>query len=291
MNIEVEEYRIDRVVPVLGEVTRSGLKSLAAIHSLESGSAIHSPSLGERIQDGKSILTLSGLIGKEETQYLSQLSQVAAASQERTKSKNCTLDQGMRVSVVRMPTMAAAEREICRGIDADGLPETLSIFLEEMLVRALLFVDEQLCPSVKETLFRNVDDSDHQDFSMVQLFRLNQLTYSRREPAVNVYISPKGQFNMHTDNEALTILIPLSEPSVDFTGGGTAFWSESCPIEKKHDPSLILKPMAGTAILFGGTVSHKGLPTITGTRLVFVASFSRLELRPKRVERRARPRR
>lgn len=250
--------------------------------SVVTGNIVKSTSLGERIQNGKSLVTLSGLICKEETEYLARLSQAAATSQKRTNSNNCTLDQSMDVCVVRMPTMAAAEREICLGMDADGLSETLSLFLEEMLERALGYIDEQLCPSVKETLFGNTNDPD-QDLSIVQLFRHNQLKYSRREPAVNVYTAPNGQFSMHTDNKALTILIPLSDPSIDFTGGGTAFWSESCPIEGENDPSLVMIPNAGTAMLFGGTVSHKGLPIDTGTRVVFVASFSPLRLKSRKL--------
>jgi hypothetical protein len=278
MTVCVEEHWIQEAAPIVGEGGR--LLALAdGSHdgTLDTDSMVHSPSLGERIQSGKSILTLSGLITtKEETQYLVKLSQAAATSQKRTNSKNCTLDQGMQVCVVRMPIMAAAEREICLGMDTDGLPETLSLFLEEVLERALVFIDDQLCPSLKETLFGDSKNPDP-DLSIVQLFRQNQLEYSRREPAVNVYTAPNGQFGMHTDNKALTILIPLSDPSIDFTGGGTAFWSESCPIEGEHDPSLVLIPKAGTAMLFGGTVNHKGLPIDTGTRVVFVASFSPLQ--------------
>ena len=83
------------------------------------------------------------------------------------------------------------------------------------------------------------------------------------------------------DDKDLTILIPLSDPSTDFTGGGTAFWAERHPQDGMHDPSLILRPRAGTGILFGGRVSHKGMHIHSGTRVVFVISFSRLRKEEK----------
>jgi len=282
--VHVEEHLIKRALPIVGEGSLSALSGShdgsTAVTGISMVNAAPS-SLGERIQRGTSLVTLSGLIHKEESEYLVQLSQAAASSQKRAKSNNCTLDQEMQVCVVRMPTMAAAQREIGLGHDSDGLSETLSLFLEEMLERALLFIDTQLCPSVKETFLGggepNTASSKDQNFSLVQLFRDNRLEYSRKEPAVNVYDAPNGQFSIHTDNKALTILIPLSDPDLDFTGGGTAFWSESSPIiEAEQPPSLVLIPPAGTALLFGGTVSHKGFPIHTGTRVVFVASFSPL---------------
>ena len=36
----------------------------------------------------------------------------------------------------------------------------------------------------------------------------------------------------------------------------------------------MLRPPAGTALLFGGDVTHAGLPVTAGERAVFVASFS-----------------
>ena len=110
--------------------------------------------------------------------------------------------------------------------------------------------------------------------SLVDLFRNNQLTFSTREPAINVYEAPYGHFAMHKDNQDLSIVMPLSDPSVDFEGGGTAFWSQNFPKEGMDDPSLILKPPPGTAMMWGGRVSHKGMHLRRGTRVVFVVSFS-----------------
>ena len=40
------------------------------------------------------------------------------------------------------------------------------------------------------------------------------------------------------------------------------------------EPALVLRPPAGTGILFGGDVTHAGVEVSSGTRVVFVASFS-----------------
>ena len=72
-----------------------------------------------------------------------------------------------------------------------------------------------------------------------------------------------------------TIRSPLPHAS-----GGTAFWSERdagsqrSRAEAGGAPTLVLVPPAGSALVFGGTVTHAGIPVITGRRLVFVASFS-----------------
>ena len=106
------------------------------------------------------------------------------------------------------------------------------------------------------------------------LFRNDQLDYSIREPAINVYDAPHGYFAMHKDHHALSIVIPLSDPKVDFQGGGTAFWSQSHPMEGMDRPSIVVKPTPGTVMLWGGRVSHKGMNISNGTRVVLVASFS-----------------
>lgn len=39
-------------------------------------------------------------------------------------------------------------------------------------------------------------------------------------------------------------------------------------------PHTVLRPPAGTAIIFGGDITHAGLPVTSGTRHVLVMSFS-----------------
>ena len=91
---------------------------------------------------------------------------------------------------------------------------------------------------------------------------------------------------------ALTFLLPLTCPTRSFSGGGTGFWSAAAEArgggrgeadmldDNKANarpdgpPTAILRPPLGTAILFGGDVTHAGMPVEAGTRAVLVASFS-----------------
>ena len=105
-----------------------------------------------------------------------------------------------------------------------------------------------------------------------------------------------GEFAPHTDNEHLTMLIPLDSAGA-FEGGGTAFWADSHDRPREsNEPPLemdakmerstwlpplhVLKPPAGTAIIFGGSVTHAGLPVTEGTRHLFVVSFTLVKPRP-----------
>ena len=112
--------------------------------------------------------------------------------------------------------------------------------------------------------------------------------YSPGELAVNIYTTG-GEFAPHTDKQSVTLLVPLSAADA-FKGGGTAFWPEShlgADDDKAYDENCRsnwlphthkLSPPAGTAIIFGGDVTHAGLPVTSGTRHLFVMSFT---LRPR----------
>jgi hypothetical protein len=117
--------------------------------------------------------------------------------------------------------------------------------------------------------------------------------YSPGEPAVNIYTTG-GEFAPHTDKQSVTLLVPLSAA---FEGGGTAFWPDSHHRPRDHADddddydencrtnwlphSHMLAPPAGTAIIFGGNVTHAGLPVTAGIRHLFVMSFT---LRPRAVK-------
>lgn len=240
--------------------------SIAEGIAIASSCSSLSSSVGERIQQGASVLTVENLVSPPELNYLIESSHAAAKEHKKqhnttTKTNSCTLDGGFQ-GQSRMPTVAAARREKC----TDPLPLEVSQLLELILERLLVFIDQQL-PSISTTLFH----TNH----TASLIRDDKLEYSIREPAINIYQAPGGNFAVHTDNKALTMVVPLSDPQKDFTGGGTAFWPQGVVDAQRVDPSLILKPPAGTAMLFGGSVHHRGMPIQTGTRLVFVASFSR----------------
>lgn len=68
------------------------------------------------------------------------------------------------------------------------------------------------------------------------------------------------------------MLVHLSGPQADYAGGGTGFWAAAA--EQDEAPSLVLRPEPGSALVFGGQLKHAGVPVQSGTRVVFVASFT-----------------
>ena len=68
---------------------------------------------------------------------------------------------------------------------------------------------------------------------------------------------------------------PLTS-SDEFKGGGTGFWAGGRTEDENPfvDPAAVLKPDLGTALVFGGDVTHAGMPVDAGLRAVLVASFS-----------------
>lgn len=115
--------------------------------------------------------------------------------------------------------------------------------------------------------------------SLRDLYMMGELEWSEGEPAINVY-TEGGGFGHHKDHMALSVLIPLSDPD-DFAGGGTGYWSAAaCPpswpdgAPPETEPDAVVRPPLGTAIVFGGDVTHAGLPIDLGLRSVFVASLS-----------------
>ena len=141
--------------------------------------------------------------------------------------------------------------------------------LSEILVRrAISYVQSQL-PHLADAL------------GLAACGPATRLTYSHGEPAINVYTGAGGAFFPHQDMQALTLLLPLSDAGEEFDGGGTAFWppGASLPAAKKgtQPPVAVLRPPAGTALLWSGTLVHAGAELTRGRRLVFVASFTPVE--------------
>jgi hypothetical protein len=159
---------------------------------------------------------------------------------------------------------------------------------------------------------------DGEGLSLPSLSKLHAgggLEFSTREPAINVYTTegrpacirsrtrpqvspqlclpralsglpqcashhPAGEFNAHVDRQTLTMLIPLSPPD-GYVGGGTGFWSGDAGDQRSEPPSVVLRPSPGSALLYGGSVLHAGMPVLSGCRVIFLASFSvrRFDLR------------
>ncbi|CAB9515496.1 expressed unknown protein [Seminavis robusta] len=232
-----------------------------------SGNPPEGSSIGERVKWGENILQVHDLATPDECQWL--IDACLQAAKEATPTRE--LD---KPGLVRLPTIAAAQRAAgTKTPCADPLPSNVDERLQELLERATRYMDDQL-PSLTSTLFGCHDNNnDNDNNSLTQLLLHNQLKFSSREPAINVYTSG-GEFLAHKDAQALTVLLPLSCPDRDFVGGGTAFWSQDARGHRVEDPTLIVKAPAGTALLFGGCVTHAGVAVESGSRVVFVASFS-----------------
>lgn len=149
----------------------------------------------------------------------------------------------------------------------DSLSKTLS---STLIARACLSLQSKL-PSVARECFGTAAAG-------ANLQAPRRFSFAPNEPAINIY-DVGGTFPPHEDRQSLTLLVPLSAPTVAFEGGGTAFWAanafrlgdELADVE----PTLVVRPLTpGTAVLFGGSMTHAALPVISGKRHAFVSSFT-----------------
>ena len=156
-------------------------------------------------------------------------------------------------------------RKLSRGERLQPLDEATRALAETLIHRSIAFVQAEL-PALSEAL------------GLSGCTGATRLSYSQGEPAINVYYGPGGDFKPHQDQQALTLLIPLSTGSTDFEGGGTSFWPPEAQLPEarsgKVPPAAMLRPDAGTALLWGGTFIHAGAEVTSGRRVVFVASFT-----------------
>ena len=217
----------------------------------------------ETFLEGNSVLTLSSILDEDNNICNDIANRVsnAAKSHRRERVAMGLPDEG----IVRLPSIDAAERANINNTScAQPIDSKTDALVREILLQTCNIIDDE-ASSLVTSLF----DSD----SLTELYQLDCLTYASREPAINVY-TKGGKFLAHEDGQQMTILIPLTSPD-EFGGGGTAFWSQESRGHRVDPPSLVLKPEKGTAILFGGHVTHAGLPIEWGERIVLVASFSK----------------
>lgn len=266
-------------------------------------------SIGERLKEGASLIEVHDLATPQECEFLVKAC-IQAAQEYHQKDDNHYPSRSLdKPGLVRIPTIAAAERAaVTKTPCADPLLEPIDQLLQKLLLRTAHYIDKEL-PSLSSILFGTVGGANNtigETPSLVSLLvatssatiaEPDSLKFSSREPAINIY-TPGGEFLAHKDAQALTVLLPLSRPTTmagkndntgetsakedtttssdpGFQGGGTAFWSQNARGHRVEAPSLVLKPPAGTALLFGGCVTHAGVAVGEGTRVVFVASFSR----------------
>ena len=213
------------------------------------------------LESGYSVVSLKGLATLAECDSvrgaasLIAKSERIAAAEQPSASRWYSPDNPGRV---RFPVMADAllgdaDQELC----------------DALLVRATARLSE-IFPTLILKLFR--------DALGTTIARNSRLAFSPQEPAINVY-EFGGRFRPHKDDEALTVLLPLSSSDM-FAGGGTAFWSvdDLDPVRPctptSAQPTLVLLPPAGTALIFTGAVTHAAAVVTSGERAVLVASFS-----------------
>ena len=233
------------------------------------GSSSQPLGVAQALTEGDALLVLPSVASAAECAAL-----VAAASRvaEEEHSQN---------GLVRVPSVGAAARaELTRTPCAQALPVNADALLCDILARVGAFIDREI-PELAHTLFGEIDETSHELPSLEHLLRSGAVEFSSREPAVNVY-DAGGEFLAHKDHQALTVLLPLSDPDEDFRGGGTAFWRQDARGHRVEAPSLTLRPPAGTCLLFGGHTTHAGTPVEAGRRCVLVASFSKAGGRARR---------
>ena len=226
--------------------------------------------VGERIKFGESIVEVCNLLSKKECDWLVN----ECIKFSKTIQPTRILD---KPGLVRIPTIEAYHRAQKTNTPcSQPIPTNIDIVLGDILQRVLRYIDNNNdLSSISTTLFHTNREEENQSSSLLEsLYQNDQLKYSSREPAINIY-TKDGQFLPHKDSQSLTILIPLSTPNSQFTGGGTAFWQQDSRGHRVEEPTIISKPnVGGTVIMFGGCVTHSGVTVTNGTRVVFVASFS-----------------
>jgi hypothetical protein len=237
----------------------------------------------DAIRQSDCVLVLPDVVSSEECATIARAASLAAAEVRETRVPASGLPADAHQGMIRLLTQPAGARAQVAGVPhAEPLPDAISRLCDEILVRVAQIIDKSL-PSIPSSLFGGGDAT-----LLCDLLLSDKLTFSSREPGVNVYAAG-GQFMPHKDHQALTVLIPLSDPG-SFTGGGTSFWSQDARGPRVEGPSITLRPPAGSVMLFGGHVTHAGVAVDEGERVVYVASFSPPGGRAQRAEEAARSR-
>ena len=250
---------------------------------LNRGEAAACGSCAKSVARGHSILTLSSLATKEEVAALKvEALAIARAHELDASSEESERERERRICELRAAYIKTGQQWRTRcavpsGSDASrhrlqiqqNLAAPGQALCDSLLIRALSMVDDE---RLVNHLFGDCVAS-----CPGTCVHNPKLSFSTNEPAINVYF-PGGGFKAHEDHQALTVLVPLSA-AAEFEGGGTAFWSaEDAGLggSRNHlgKPTMVLRPPAGAALLWGGDVTHSGLPVLSGQRCIFVASFS-----------------
>jgi len=237
----------------------------------------------ESLECSHSVFTITEVANMAECAAIASAA-IAAADRERaTRASGPSHDlQGLQID--------GKDGKI-RGRVIDLVDTETQVLCDAILVRAGEALSERL-PQVLPRMF------GPGALATSILFN-TELIFSPGEPALNVYTSDPagchtgaGGFDAHEDKQSLTLLVPLSTcrdiagamTTGDFDSGGTAFWTRAdasgvrgAANHPPSEPKVVLQPEPGTAIVFGGKLTHAGRPVLGGQRCVLVASFSARE--------------
>lgn len=245
------------------------------------------PAAIESLTRGESLILLPGVAS--EAQCLELLAAARAAAELERAATRAPLARRLADKMVRLSTAAAspAAAPAAAGVlcdmpefdPEDGPPSELlagapAELIDDVLLCVLARIDAEL-PQLAPRLFAGTPSVREIGAEMREMHERGGLEFSPREPAINFY-GRGGEFAPHQDHQALTVLVSLSPPST-FEGGGTGFWPRGADerVARRAPPALVLRPPAGTALLFAGCVTHAGVSVRAGERAVLVASFSR----------------
>ena len=247
----------------------------------------HALAAAQSLVHGASVIVLPGIATHAECKTLSDAASLLVREAHHASAADAAspLPTMVRLPAVR-PGTRSASPPFADPCSTAALTDSEDVLSHALFARVLRRLDGQF-PTLVSSLFG--------DGSLGGMHAADELAFSVNnglsEPAVNVY-GKGGLFNVHSDGEALTVLIALSDPA-EFAGGGTGFWApprwrsrwsdfhEGTSDEMLEAPRLVLRPPRGSVLLFGGCVQHAGMAVDSGTRCMLVGSFSHRRFKPR----------
>ena len=221
-----------------------------------------------RASDNRSVLDVAKAVAENRSVIsvpdFATEAEVALLTGEAARAEEAKLENPLTSSRQRLRFVIQG-RTLTIGSVVPALAPSVQLLAEVLVQRAIAFVQTKL-PALATF------------FGLVGCDARTPLDYSEGEPAINIYYGPGGDFQPHQDMRALTLLVSLSTSELDYEGGGTSFFAADAQLGSvrrgRCAPAAILRPLPGTALLWGGTQLHAGAEVTSGRRVVFVASFT-----------------
>eukprot|EP00747_Dinoflagellata_sp_TGD_P104591 gnl/TRDRNA2_/TRDRNA2_169281_c1_seq9.p1 gnl/TRDRNA2_/TRDRNA2_169281_c1~~gnl/TRDRNA2_/TRDRNA2_169281_c1_seq9.p1 ORF type:complete len:320 (+),score=25.21 gnl/TRDRNA2_/TRDRNA2_169281_c1_seq9:70-1029(+) len=227
---------------------------------LTCGEHFHEVRYGEssKLFSNNSVLLVPGMLSKAECETLIRAAETGltqGAGAENFESRDCPAEDWD-------PDFCPKERLPIFKLGADAMELSCRLLRE----RLLPFLEQHL-PQVAAELFGRSTDLNGLQFEFGR---------AGEEPAINRYTA-RGGFYAHADDRSITLYVLLSDEG-KFSGGGTAFWRQGIEQKDVEDWNLtediLMTPGQGTAVIFNGRTTHSGKVLESGTRHLWVASFS-----------------